>query len=126
MENKVTDNSFAQLLATLNGGASLDDLGRQLAKLVAAVQETGKPGSITHKLTIRPASKGAGETVLVSDDISAKLPRRDRAPQVFFPTADHGLSRQNPIQTHMEFRTIESADPAPTTSQPTAKEGGAL
>lgn len=88
---------FAAFLLETNKGRSHAELTRALAALVADVQRSGKPGSLTYKLTVKP-QPGNEQMVIVVDQIVAKAPAAERASSVFFIDDDHGLVRNDPRQ----------------------------
>lgn len=98
-------------LREIRRGAMLDEASEQLAEIVKRVAETGRAGAISLRLTVKPAGRGAVRTVVIEDDVSAKLPEPDKEVTVFFPTADGNLSRQDPTQMSLGLRTVEAVDP---------------
>lgn len=94
---------FFETLRELRAGTTLEELGGELAKLVAAVKATGKAGQITLTLKIKPPKKGGMAYLLIEDSISVKEPKLDKSDTVFFPIADNGLSRQDPSQSELPF-----------------------
>ena len=95
---------FFETLRELRSGRTLEDLGDELSVLIAAVRATGKSGELTLKLKIKPPKSGAISYLTIEDQISTKTPKLDRGDTVFFPTADNGLSRQDPSQSELPFR----------------------
>ena len=87
-------------------GRFLEELNQAVADTVKACLETGKPGSVTIKLSFDPL----GETIALKDQITPKLPKPDKAPTTFFATEEGQLSRNNPKQTEMPFTAL--AEPA--------------
>jgi hypothetical protein len=102
----VVNNSAAKLLATQRSGLCLDELSTELNKLVLAVRDTGKGGSVAVRFTVKPAPKGTG-AVIITDDVSATIPEEDKTPSFWFTTADGGLQRTDPRQTEMKLNAIK-------------------
>ena len=98
-------------LRELRHGAMLDEASEQMAEVVKRVSETGKAGSLLIKLTVKPAGRGMVRTVVIEDDVAAKLPEADKEVTVFFPLSDGNLSRQDPSQMNLGLRVVESVDP---------------
>lgn len=73
---------FASFLATLNRGRSNRDLSEKLQELVEAIGETGKAGTLTYKITVKP-QKTEG-MVVVTDEVRANVPRGERPESVAF------------------------------------------
>lgn len=89
--------SFAAFLTSTNKGRTEVELSRQLQKLVAAVQETGKPGRLTLAIEIKPQANTDG-VVTVTDRVTVKAPELARPASIFFITDAAGLSRTDPRQ----------------------------
>ncbi len=102
------NNAFSRLLAEFRSGESLAELSAELQLLVAKVQETNRPGSLTYTIRITPA----GEAMTVTDEIKTKPPVEERDHAIFFPTEDHALSRSNPEQKEFVLREVPKP-PAP-------------
>jgi hypothetical protein len=101
---------FFETLRELRSGRTLEDLGEELSAIIAAVRATGKGGELTLKLKIKPPKSGAISYLTIEDQILSKTPKLDRGDTVFFPTADNGLSRQDPSQSELPFRgTIDKS-----------------
>jgi hypothetical protein len=99
---------FFETLGALRGGRMESDLGDDLVKLIAAVKGTGKVAEITIKLRIKPPKNGSISYITIEDQINTKIPKLDRGDTVFFPTADNGLSRQDPSQAELPLSSGES------------------
>ena len=95
--------SFATVLTELRRGKTIDELGRQLKEVIAAVMHTGKKGQVQLTIDINP-DKNMEESnqVYVTDKVKITLPQPDRASSTFFITEDFGLSRNDPRQLSME------------------------
>ena len=99
---------FFETLRELRAGRTLEDLGAELTKLIVAVKAAGKSGELTLKLKIKPPKNGTISYLTIEDQISVKEPKLDRGDTVFFPTADNGLSRQDPSQQELKFVSVPS------------------
>ena len=86
---------FADILSEVQRGAVADDAATELAKLVAAVKETRKKGSITVTLVVAPMS-GNDEVVNVSGTVTTKPPRAAAPASIFYTGAGGNLSRNDP------------------------------
>lgn len=96
-------NPFAALMGELSNGRVMIDLAEKMPLVIAAVKRTGKKGSLTLTLTVKPDGKGEVQTVDISDEVKVKLPERDRRPTTFFITGENDLSRTDPNQTEIKF-----------------------
>lgn len=85
---------FAAFLTTLNRGRSNRDLSAKLAELVEAIEETGKAGSLTYTIKIKPQK--AGGMVILTDEVRASVPRGERPEAVAFIGRNFALLR-NPV-----------------------------
>ena len=104
--------AFALFLQELNDGRAHAELSLQLSELLAKVKDTGKGGSITFKLKIKPAGRGADvDKVVISDAITVDLPKPARGEDFFYVTEDNDLSRNHPRQGSLELRTATPAAP---------------
>ncbi len=94
---------FADWLAIQRKGTLASELALTLADLNRAVLATGKPGTITLTIKVKPA--GDDVSVQVTDEVKAKLPEHDRGQSIFF-VDDHG----NP---HRSQQVLDEVVPAP-------------
>ncbi|MEV4174019.1 hypothetical protein [Nonomuraea sp. NPDC049709] len=88
---------FAAMLQEIQGGAVADQAATALQELVSAVNELGKKGEMTVKITVQPL-KGNSQALNVSGDVTSKPPRPEPAAGVFFFDEDGNLLRDNPKQ----------------------------
>ena len=93
-EETARPQGFSEILATIRPAADRE-LGDELSKLIEAVDETGKAGSLTYTITIKPAGS-SGSTVEVGDKITPKRPERARATSIAFVGKGNTLHRNAP------------------------------
>lgn len=99
-----TTQDFLAFLASIKRGGTARELGEKLQELVAAVEETGKAGTLSLKIGVKPAGKSIQDgAVMVTDEIALKAPRLARPESIFFSDADHNLVRSNPHQHEFEY-----------------------
>lgn len=91
-------DSFSAFLCTTNKGRTERELSEAMQRVVSAVQETGKPGSLVLRVDVKPVKGTDGEQVVVTDSVTTKTPKLDRPVSMFFVTNNAGLSRQDPNQ----------------------------
>jgi hypothetical protein len=89
---------FAATLHDLNKGRTHAQLGDELAKVVAAVVETGKAGSITLKLDVK-RQPGDYDAVTVAAKVTSKAPIFDAPASTFYVADGGGLGRTPPHQS---------------------------
>ena len=103
---------FADVLRDLARGRVHDELSDALWAVIGGVRETGKPGSITLKVSVKPMPKAEG-MVIVADSVTVKVPEGDRTESIFFVTRDGNLTREDPAQMQLPLREV-AANPPPT------------
>jgi hypothetical protein len=109
--------AFAVLLQELRDGKTHGEMTSGIDELLAAVANTGKPGSITLKIEVKPASKGTDvDKVMIFDKIAIALPKPERGTDVYWLTTDNELSRSHPKQNSLDLR------PAPDNKPSSLKE----
>jgi hypothetical protein len=102
---------FPETILQLNNGAAVAELSAALASVLAAVRESGKPGSIRFTVTVKPASKGVTNVVMVESQTKTKLPEPERGMTVFYLTDDNRLVRNDPRQQQLPLRVVEIEQP---------------
>ena len=90
------DQDFAAVFLGHAKGRAHTEASKKLAEVVEAVMETGKPGSVTVKLTVS-RDKEIKSMVKVADSVTAKVPVEPRR-SMWFPGDDHTLHRNDPKQ----------------------------
>ena len=98
---------ITDILREIRKGRPVEEATYALADVVRAVDETGKAGSVTITLTVKPAKHGGPEKSLECK-VEAKIPRADIAPAIFFSNTEGDLFRVDPRQEEMAFK---EADP---------------
>lgn len=100
---------ITDVLRDIRQGRVVDAASEELAELVKAVQDTGKPGALNLKITITPQGK-SDNAVIVGCDISIKAPRASLPDALFFADIDGDLLKDDPTQSRM-FADAESINP---------------
>jgi hypothetical protein len=106
-------NTFSRWMATHRDGMASAEAAEEMQKLVAAVVATGKPGTLTITVKVKPTSKGLSGAFVVEDKVKAKLPENERAQALYFADEFNNLTRDNPAQMTMELKAVPTAAPAP-------------
>lgn len=104
--------AFSLVLADLNDGSTAAGLTADLHELLAAVQHSGRSGSLTVKLKIAPATKGSTmgvDKVTIVAEKKLELPKPDAPTDFFWLTDDAELSRKHPRQNELELRHVEGS-----------------
>ena len=89
-------------LTKLQGGAINHQCGEMLAKMILAVEETGKAG----KLTITLDVKKSGPAVEVTSRVTDKTPEPKPDADVYWATVEGNLTEQNPAQQKMDLQPV--------------------
>lgn len=98
---------FNDTLAALRYGTLVDDLTKAMTDLTAKCADTGRAGTITLTLQLKP---GKGGQIEVFDDIKVKAPKEERGSSIFFATPEGNLTRDDPKQLQIEgLRTVDMA-----------------
>lgn len=92
---------FVDTLTDLRNGEVQQELTDALKEVVARVLFTGKPGKLMLTLKVRKASKGAGTSLVLIDDIKTTLPLPERGESVLFANDDLTLQRSDPRQPRL-------------------------
>lgn len=91
---------ITDILREYRNGRAAEVASQKLAELVQAVDETGKPGSITITFKVKP-EKGGGSQKTIACDVKAKMPDFDLPEAVFFSDGEGSLHRSDPQQREM-------------------------
>jgi len=106
-------------LRALRGGQMLDEASEKLAELVQAVERTGKAGTLTLTLAIKPAGRAAG-TLVISDKIKLTPPKEESAETLLWATPEGNLLTEDPRQQKLELKVADA--PAAPLKTVAAKE----
>jgi hypothetical protein len=93
-KNNEKPPSFAAMLAQVRPRTDVE-AAEMLRKVIEAVKATGKVGSITIRLDVKPAD-GLTDAVVVYDRLSQKVPEKTREGSMAFITREGDLSRTDP------------------------------
>jgi len=91
---------FLDVVTDLDDGKVHQKLTDELAKMIAAVQETSLSGAITLTLKAKPK----GREVYVVAEIKAKVPKEGNMATLFFVDKGGSLTREDPAQ--LSLRTV--------------------
>lgn len=101
-DKETPSNLFSDTMARMNKGRTPGDLSDALTEVVQAVRATGKAGSVTYTLHIKPL-KGQDTAVDLWDDVKANAPRPDRKKRILYATTEGYLSVDDPEQEELKF-----------------------
>ncbi len=90
---------FAVFLAQHLAGRSNEEISAEFHQLLAAVNEHGKKGSLSIKVTVEPPKGHVdGAPVVISVDSDLKAPKASAPPALYFVDDDGHATRQDPRQ----------------------------
>lgn len=116
MKNQTTeaapaiDRAFLNIVSAHKGGAVISELSAALKQVTAAVQQTGRAGTVTFKMSLRPAGKGTAGTLIFEGDVKTAPPKLDAQASIFYADGDFNLVREDPNQTKLDLRVAEAPD----------------
>ncbi|MGW6481277.1 hypothetical protein ACWGDS_25850 [Streptomyces sp. NPDC055059] len=94
------DDEFAFFLTQHSRGEAHAQISGELRELLAAVQEHGRKGSLTIKVSVEPPKGHVdGAPVLVTVESEVKAPRAVAPPAMYFVDDDGRPTRNDPRQT---------------------------
>jgi hypothetical protein len=93
--------TFVDTLTELRRGKAVLDLTQVLSELVTAVREAGAGGKLILTLTVKPASSGDGNALILADSIVIKPPKLPTPVTILFANDDGKLSRNDPRQPEL-------------------------
>nr|DAE24827.1 MAG TPA: hypothetical protein [Myoviridae sp. cteBs22] len=103
-------------LSLIRQGGLAADIEQALSECVRQVCYLGKGGSVTIKISVKPATKNSGSSVIVSDEVNLKTPKLPTAETILFATDDGDLCESDPRQRKLNFDKVETTD-EPTTEE---------
>ena len=105
-DESVPGNLFARAINEVGYGDLSTTASEELAKVVKAVKETGRKGSITLTLEIKPRGRDSGQVELTGD-VKTKAPINQIAPSMLFATDEGDLVRENPAQATLPLSFVK-------------------
>src|SRR5690349_922303 len=89
-----------ETFSRLRGGAALNEMAEELQKVVGAVLQTQRKGTLKIVLTVDPV-KNAPSAVFIHAEVEGKAPELAKATDVFFADRDNNLHINNQTQRDM-------------------------
>lgn len=103
---------YAFTLAQLRGGKTQEELSQELNQLVQECRTTGKKGSLTLTITVRP-DKGDNGQYFLKPEIKVKAPQFETGDTLFWGTPEGNLQRTDPAQGDLDLRMIPDVQKQP-------------
>jgi hypothetical protein len=105
--------SFLDTLTKLRYGECVENLTQEMHQLLCAVNRTGRAGSLTLKIHVKPVDKGPSvERIEMRDDIKLNMPKPERGATFLFLDGANNPSTQDPRQPQLELRAVPAEKPA--------------
>lgn len=102
---------FVAFINEVNDGQIHEKLTSALADVLRSVRDTGKKGSLTLKIDVKPGGKHAIDKVTIDHLVKVSLPEMETASDMFYLTEDADWSRQHPKQQALNLRPAEESGP---------------
>ena len=100
-------------LSLIRQGGLAADIEQALSECVSQVCYLGKGGSVTIKISVKPATKNSNSNVIIGDEITLKTPKPQTAETILFSTDDGMLCDSDPRQRKLDFGKVEVVDDSP-------------
>jgi len=97
---------FVSMVMDMRSGKVAVECSEKLNRLIRAIMETGKPGTLALKLTVTPKQidmKRGVSQVEIKHECKINEPEKTLGPSLFYTTDEGGLSRLDPDQMVMEY-----------------------
>ena len=101
---------FMHTVNTLLHGTTADELSAELHKVIEAARKTGKKGSLTLALAIKPVGRDTGQYE-IRDKITSQVPELDKGMTLMFGTPEGNLQREDPRQKKLDLRQAPEKTP---------------
>lgn len=93
MDIPISEDGFLNALRSMNGGALVEELDRELINAVQAIFDHGGKAEITVKLKLNRIAN-METAVNITPDVIVKVPKEERPSKAMFVTAGSGLTDQ--------------------------------
>jgi len=107
----MTTRPFFDTARDIRRGQFLEDCAEELQRVVASVEDTGKPAKLVIEIAIKPASKNQG-AVTLADKITTKLPQLPAGETILFVTNENNLVASDPRQAPLDLKVAPATAPA--------------
>ena len=95
---------FDETLRKIRRGVLINELTEQMQDVVKAVEDTGKSGEITIKLTIKKFSRM--NAIDITDKVTVKLPQDQPESTMMFATPEGNLVTEDPRQQKLPLSAV--------------------
>lgn len=105
-------------LRHIGGGVFIDIASDKLAELVAAVDTTGKAGSIDLKIKMKKATRGGA--MHITGTVKLNKPAEEPMEAMLFATPEGNLVADDPHQQKLDLKSVAAASDTPVANLKTA------
>lgn len=105
-------------LRHIGGGVFIDTASDKLAELVAAVDSTGKAGSIDLKIKMKKATRGGA--MHITGTVKLNKPAEEPMEAMLFATPEGNLVADDPHQQKLDLKVAPAAADTPAVNLKTA------
>lgn len=105
-------------LRHIGGGVFIDTASDKLAELVAAVDSTGKAGSIDMKIKLKKATRGGA--MHITGTVKLNKPAEEPMEAMLFATPEGNLTADDPRQQKLDLKSVAGATDTPAINLKTA------
>lgn len=102
-EPPLVDGAFLRTLQNYRKGEVLTELADALRRVMAAVSQAKKPGTLVLSLKISPN----GEMYGIVPSVDLKLPREPKVAALFYLDENYNLVREDPNQQTLPLQTLD-------------------
>lgn len=88
-------------LREIRRGVVVEHASRELAEVTKAVMATGKPGSLTLKIIVKPPKSRGDNAVAVAVLVNAQEPQAELPEAMFYADVSGDLLRDDPTQQRL-------------------------
>lgn len=105
----MSNKTFGEVLQDLRYGTLHDELTEKMQEVVNACINTGKTGSLTLQIKLKPGKSGELE---ITDTIKSTVPELEKGGSIMWATPEGNLQREDPRQMTIEgLKSIGSEKP---------------
>ncbi|MDR2173634.1 MAG: hypothetical protein LBE32_05465 [Burkholderiales bacterium] len=98
---------ITETLKHIGGGVFIDTASDKMQELVQAVGESGKAGSLTLTITVKPATRGGA--MYLTGKYALKKPAEAPLEAMLFATPEGNLVADDPKQQKLDLKTTDEA-----------------
>lgn len=113
----MNNSTFLTVLQSQRYGELMDEASEAITQVTEAVRRTGKAGSITIKLVMKPL---AGAKVALVDKVVSVIPKEQPDFNTYFVGENNELSRNDPRQKEFELTAVDGGKKEESLPKPVA------